>query len=82
MILIKHYDDVCTSSEKYCGAIPLIRLMTSSTLALTLCFSSAGFKVAIPPTGGIGTPRGLLPNQDNNSSRKNIASWYRRCSFC
>lgn len=65
---------VRTSSEKYCGAIPLILTMTSSTLELTLCFSSAEFSVAIPPTGGTGTPRGLLPNQDSNSSRKNIAS--------
>ena len=63
-----------TSSEKYCGAIPLIRPMTSFTLELTLSLSSAEFNVAIPPTGGIGIPRGLLPNHDSNSSRKNIAS--------
>lgn len=63
-----------TSSERDCGAILVIRLMTWSTLVVTLCLKSAGFILLPLVAGPRFNPSGRLQDQDRSSSRKNMAN--------
>lgn len=69
-----------TSSEKDWGAIPLILEITLSTLVVIFCSRSNGLMPA--GTGAVGTPIGLLHDQENSSSRKNMPSWYQMWLLC